>query len=134
MATITADKVIGKSLYSKGSVDLVSLPGGKVLKTISSGGLLGNVYSWVTNNGIIYWQFYDTYGQPYYAKQDSNIDFPGLNDVLKQVENETIAKEIATKGALNYYLQKYLPWLIGGVVVALVLPTIIKLKTNEKEK
>ena len=130
MATITADKVIGKNLFSKGSVDLLNLPGGKVIKTIQSGGLLGNVYSYVTNNGIVYWQFYDTYRQPYYAKQDNNIDFPGLNDVLKQVQEEAVAKEIATKGALNYYLQKYLPWIVGGIVVALVLPKIIK-STNK---
>ena len=131
MATITADKVIGKNLYSKGAVDLVSLPGGKVIKTIQSGGLLGNVYSWVNYNGIIYWQFYDTYKQPYYAKQDSNVSFPGLDEVLKQIQSEAIANEIEKKGALNYYLQKYLPWLVGGVVVALVLPAVLKSRKNE---
>lgn len=126
MATITADKVVGKNLYSKGAVDLLNLPGGKVIKTISSGGLLGNVYSWVTYNGNVYWLFYDIKKQPYYAKQDSNIDFPGLNDILKAVEEEATAKEIATKGVLNYYLQKYLPWIVGGIVVAFVLPSVIK--------
>lgn len=131
MATITADKVIGKNLYSKGAVDLLSLPGGKVIKTIQSGGLLGNVYSWVNYNGIIYWQFYDTYKQPYYAKQDSNVSFPGLDEVLKQIQSEAIANEIEKKGALNYYLQKYLPWLVGGVVVALVLPVVLKSRKNE---
>ena len=131
MATITADKVIGKNLYSKGAVDLVSLPGGKVIKTIQSGGLLGNVYSWVNYNGIIYWQFYDTYKQPYYAKQDGNVSFPGLDDVLKQIQSEAVANEIEKKGALNYYLQKYLPWLVGGVVVALVLPAVLKSRKNE---
>jgi hypothetical protein len=126
MATITADKVVGKNLFSKGAVDLVSLPGGKVIKTIKAGGLLGIVDSWIVRDGFVYWQFLDTYKQPYYAKQDSNIEFPGLNSVLKAVQDEAIAKEIETKGAFNYYLQKYLPWLIGGVVVALVLPSIVK--------
>ena len=131
MATITADKVIGKNLYSKGAVDLVSLPGGKVIKTIQSGGLLGNVYSYIVSNGIVYWQFYDIYKQPFYAKQDSNVSFPGLDEVLKQIQSEAVANEIKEKGALNYYLQKYLPWLVGGVVVALVLPVILKNKKNE---
>ena len=131
MATITADKVIGKNLYSKGAVDLVSLPGGKVIKTIQSGGLLGNVYSYIVSNGIVYWQFYDIYKQPFYAKQDSNVSFPGLDEVLKQIQSEAVANEIKKKGALNYYLQKYLPWLVGGVVVALVLPVILKNKKNE---
>jgi hypothetical protein len=131
MATITADKVIGKNLYSKGAVDLVSLPGGKVIKTIQSGGLLGNVYSYILSNGIVYWQFYDIYKQPFYAKQDSNVSFPGLDEVLKQIQSEAVANEIKQKGALNYYLQKYLPWLVGGVVVALVLPVLLKSKKNE---
>lgn len=131
MATITADKVIGKNLFSKGAVDLLSLPGGKVIKTIPSGGLLGSVYSYVTYNGIVYWQFYDTYKQPYYAKQDSNVDFPGLNSVLKAVQDEAIAKEIEKKGVLNYYLQKYLPWLISGIVLSMVLPSIVKSTKNE---
>jgi len=131
MAKITADKVIGKNLYSKGAVDLVSLPGGKVIKTIQSGGLLGNVYSYIVSNGIVYWQFYDTNKQPFYAKQDSNVSFPGLDEVLKQIQSEAVANEINKKGALNYYLQKYLPWLVGGVVVALVLPVLLKSKKNE---
>jgi len=131
MAKITADKVIGKNLYSKGAVDLVSLPGGKVIKTIQSGGLLGNVYSYIVSNGIVYWQFYDTNKQPFYAKQDNNVSFPGLDDVLKQIQSEAVANEINKKGALNYYLQKYLPWLVGGVVVALVLPVLLKSKKNE---
>jgi hypothetical protein len=131
MATVTADKVIGKNLYSKGSVDIVLYPGGKVIRSVKSGGLLGTVYSWKVTDGIVYWMFFDSYGQPYYAKQDSNVEFPGLSDVLKQIENEAVAKEIETKGALNYYLQKYLPWIVGGIVVALVLPKIIKSKTNE---
>lgn len=131
MATITADKVIGKNLYSKGAVDLVSLPGGKVIKTIQSGGLLGNVYSYIVSNGIVYWQFYNIYKQPFYAKQDSNVSFPGLDEVLKQIQSEAVANEIKEKGALNYYLQKYIPWLVGGVVVALVLPVILKSKKNE---
>jgi len=131
MAKITADKVIGKNLYSKGAVDLVSLPGGKVIKTIQSGGLLGNVYSYIVSNGIVYWQFYDTNKQPFYAKQDSNVSFPGLDEVLKQIQSEAVANEIKEKGALNYYLQKYLPWLVGGVVVALVLPVLLKSKKNE---
>jgi len=131
MAKITADKVIGKNLYSKGAVDLVSLPGGKVIKTIQSGGLLGNVYSYIVSNGIVYWQFYDTNKQPFYAKQDNNVSFPGLDDVLKQIQSEAVANEIKEKGALNYYLQKYLPWLVGGVVVALVLPVLLKSKKNE---
>jgi len=125
-ATITADKVINKSLFSKGSVNVYSIPGGKVIRTISSGGLVGVVYSWVTYNGDIYWQFYDAYGIPYYVKHDNNLELPDLPSILTQIQDEVIAKKIETQGALNYYLQTYLPWIIGAVAIALVVPAFIK--------
>ena len=126
MSTITADKVIGKNLFSKGSVDVYNLPGGKVIRSIKAGSLIGNVYSYVEYNGNVYWQFIDNNKQPFYVKQDTNIDFPGLNDLLKKIQEDAVAKEIEKKGKLNYYLQKYLPWIVGGIVVAIVLPSIIK--------
>ena len=53
MSTITADKVIGKNLFSKGSVDVYNLPGGKIIRTIKTGSLIGNVYSYVEYKGNV---------------------------------------------------------------------------------
>jgi hypothetical protein len=126
MATITADMVIGKSLYAKGVVNVYNLPGGAAVRVINNGGLIGIVDSYVLRNGDIYWQFYNAYGVPYYVKHDSNLSLPGLNDILAKIKDENIAKQIEQKGAVNYYLQKYLPWIVGAVVVAFVFPVIYK--------
>lgn len=127
MADITADLVINKNLYAKGNVDLYDSPGGKIIRSISDGGLVGNVYSWVTRNGIVYWLFYDTYGKPYYVKHDSTkLSLKELPAILKKIEDEQVAKEIQQKGVVNYYIQKYLPWIVGAVVVAVAFPAIYK--------
>jgi hypothetical protein len=126
MATITADKVIGKSLYAKSVVNVYNVPGGAVVRTIATGGLIGQVYSWVTYNGEVYWQFYNAYRVPYYVKHDSNLELPGLSDILTQIKDENIAKQIEQKGAVNYYLQKYLPYIVGAVVIAFVFPVVYK--------
>jgi hypothetical protein len=126
MATITADKVIGKSLYAKGDVKVYSVPGGAVTKVLEDAALIGNVYSYVTNNGEVYWQFYNAYGVPYYVKHDTNLSLPGLNDIIAKIKDENIAKQIEEKGAVNYYLQKYLPWIVGAVAVALIFPAVYK--------
>lgn len=127
MANITADKVLNKSLYAKGSVNVYDIPGGKIFRTISNGGLIGEVFSYVNYEGTIYWMFYNSYMRPFYVKHDpSNLNLPGLNDILAQIKNEKIAAEIESKGAVNYYLQKYLPYIIGAVVIAFVFPAVYK--------
>ena len=126
MATITADKVIGKSLYAKGDVKVYSLPGGAVTRVINDGGLIGIVYSYVSSNGEVYWQFYNAYGVPYYVKHDTNLSLPGLDDIITKIKDENVAKQIEEKGAVNYYLQKYLPWIVGAVAVALIFPAVYK--------
>lgn len=126
MANITADRVINKSLYAKGVVNVFNVLGGSVSRVITDGGLIGIVYSYVTYDGNIYWQFYNTYGVPYYVKHDSNLSLPGLNDILTKIKDENINKQIEQKGAVNYYLQKYLPYLVGAVVIAFVFPAVYK--------
>lgn len=127
MADITADLVINKNLYAKGKVDIYNSPNGKIIRQILDGGIVGKVYSWITPQGEIWWQFYDNYGQPYYVKHDSNkLSLKELPAILKKIEDEKTAAEIQQKGALNYYLQKYLPWIAGAVVIAIAFPSIYK--------
>lgn len=127
MAEITADLVVNKNLYAKGKVDIYDLPYGKIIRSISDGGIVGKVYSYVTSNGIVWWLFYDNNGRPYYVKHDSSkLSLKELPAILKKIEDEQVAQEIAQKGTLNYYLQKYLPWIVGAVVVAVAFPVIYK--------
>ena len=132
MADILADLVLNKNLYAKGKVQGYDLPDGKVVLTFENGGLVGNVYSYVIRNGIVYWQFFKN-NKPYYVKHDNNkLSLKELPAILKKIADEQQKQEIEQKGTLNYYLQKYLPWLIGAVVVAIALPSIYKIKKNEK--
>jgi hypothetical protein len=127
MGNVTADLVVNKNLFAKGTVDVYNVPNGKVFKQILDGGIVGTVYSWVTSNGEIWWMFYNTYGIPYYVKHDSNkLSLRELPAILKQIEDKQITEEISQKGALNYYLQKYLPWIAGAVVIAIAFPAIYK--------
>jgi hypothetical protein len=49
-----------------------------------------------------------------------------LSDILTQIKDENIAKQIEQKGAVNYYLQKYLPWIVGAVAIAFIFPAVYK--------
>jgi len=126
MATITADRVLNKSLYAKGVVNVYNVPGGAVARVINNGGLIGIVYSYVTWKGEVYWQFYNVYNVPYYVKHDTNLSLPGLDDIITKIKNENVAKQIESKGAVNYYLQKYLPFIVGAIAVALIFPAVYK--------
>jgi hypothetical protein len=129
--TITADKVIGKNLYAKGNVDVYDYPNGKLINRFTNGYLIGTVFSYIINNGQIYWQFYDNARKPYYVKHiTGNLELRELPELIKQVEDEAIKNEIAKKGAVNYYLQKYLPYIVGAIVISFVLPAISKYKKN----
>ena len=126
MSDISANLVLDKNLYAKGKVSAYDLPNGKVIFTIDNGGLVGNVYSYVVRNGIVWWQFYKN-NKPYYVKHDNNkLSLKELPAILKKIANEEQKQEIEQKGTLNFYLQKYLPWLIGAVVVAVAFPAIFK--------
>ena len=126
MSDISVNLVLDKNLYAKGKVSAYDVPNGKVIFTIDNGGLVGNVYSYVVRNGIVWWQFFKN-NKPYYVKHDNNkLSLKELPAILKKIENEEQKQEIEQKGTLNYYLQKYLPWLIGAVVVAVAFPAIYK--------
>jgi len=72
MPVYNAGSIVGATLYAASAVPIYNVPplqfGGTVMKTIPSGGIVGVVYSYVTDSdGTLYWEFYDMNGQPYYA-------------------------------------------------------------------
>ena len=127
MGNVTADLVVNKNLFAKGTVSAYNFPNGTITKQILDGGIVGTVYSWVTDKGEIWWMFYDKNNNPYYVKHDSNkLSLRELPAILKQIQDKQVTEEIEKKGALNYYLQKYLPWIAGAVVIAIAFPAIYK--------
>jgi hypothetical protein len=144
MPTITAADVQGHTMYAKSNVDLLD-KNFHVKDTLSSGALIGDVYSYTTDsNGNMYWMFYrGTYDfdqqNPTYVLNDTNkLDLPSYNDLLDAVTQKIEADKLQSMGTINYYLQKYFPYIIGAGVVAIVLPSILKNQKNisgmEKKK
>ena len=132
MPNITADKVVNHLMYAKANVNAYE-PGGKiVVKTFSPGQLIGNVYSYIEIGNDLYWMFYLTPADynnfnAVYVKHDaSKLSLPDLPAILNQIEAEKKAAIIAKDGAFSYYLQTYLPYIVGAIVIAIALPSIVK--------
>jgi len=133
MPTIAIDKLINTDVYAKGNVDLLDYRFRKV-RTLKSGAYIGKMYSWLrdSNTGKIYMMFYLTpfdfaAANPSYVEySQSKIDVPKAGDI-KKIEDEK--KEQLKKeqlGAFDYYVQKYVPYIIGAVAVSMLLPSITK--------
>lgn len=130
MATITADKVIGNNIFAKGTVTAYDNTFKNVAKKFNNGALVGSVYSYVSRPDGLYWMVYlnssDFINQkPSFVKHDSNLSLPALPNILAQISKELEAEKLKDKGTLQYNIDKYLPYIIGAVVVAVALPTVL---------
>jgi hypothetical protein len=132
MPNITADKVVNHLMYAKTNVNAYE-PGGKiVVKTFLPGQLIGNVYSYIEIGNDLYWLFYLTpadynnFNAVYVKHDSSKLSLPDLPAILDQIAAEKKAAIIAKDGVFSYYLQTYLPYIVGAVVVAIALPSIVK--------
>jgi hypothetical protein len=132
MPNITADKVVNHLMYAKANVNAYE-PGGKiVVKTFTPGQLIGKVYSYIEINNDLYWMFYLTPADynnfnAVYVKHDANkLSLPDLPAILDQIAAEKKAAIIAKDGVFSYYLQTYLPYIVGAIVVSIALPSIVK--------
>lgn len=132
MPTITADKVINKNMYAKSNIDAYDNSLTNVIAKFRPGQYIGNVYSWVEKNGNLYWMFYltqadyDNFNAVYVKHDASKLELPDLPSILQQIADEKKAAIIAKEGIVGYYVQTYLPWIIGAVVISIALPAISK--------
>jgi hypothetical protein len=132
MPNITADKIIGHDIYAGGSIQALDKnfkPG----KAFTSGQKIGNVYSWIEQpGGALYWMVYETdqdYNNfnPIYIKHEpGKVLCPDLPGIIAEINRKKEAQAIDEKGALAYYAGKYLPWIIGAVALAIILPSLRK--------
>ena len=132
MPKITADKVVNHLMYAKENVNGYEA-GGKIVKTsFKPGQLIGSIYSFLEIGNDLYWMFYLTPADynsfnATYVKHDANkLSLPDLPGILDQIEAQKKAAIIAKDGIFSYYLQTYLPYIVGAVVVAIALPSIVK--------
>jgi len=125
---ITADKIIGRQMYAKRSVDGYNLPDkpNRVIKTYTAGQLIGNVYSWSEKSDGLYWLFYSNNVPIYIKHQTGYLEVPDLPQIIDQINRKKEQDEIDRLGPVNYYIKKYLPWIVGAIAVSFILPVIRK--------
>ena len=137
MANLTADKVVGKTMIAKRSVNAYRsiYDTAKPLRSFKAGSVIGRVFSWVQSmdDGSLWWMFQDpAAGGYYYVKHTAGaLDLSEMRQILNEVKEEAEKKEREEKGLIQYNIDKYVPYLIGGLVLAWILPNI-KLTSNGK--
>lgn len=129
MPEISADKIIGQTLYAKRQLDKLNSSLQKI-GTFAKGQSVGQVYSYIVRNGQVYWLFNDPFGKPYLVKHDSTaFQFSaGVQEAVKKQEAEKTKEEIATKGQIPYYIEKYGKWVLGAFILVTLAREFIKKK------
>ena len=127
MPEITADKIIGKTLFAK--KDLSRLNSSLVkIGTIVAGSPVGQVYSYIQRGGKVYWQFVDFNNKPYFVLHTPD-SFKFSGDVKQAIEEkkqeiEKVAKE--QKGSVPFYIEKYGKVILLYGVGAYLIATYLK--------
>ena len=133
--TYTADQIIDKTLIGLKPVDvkLEPLDSAAIDHTIATGNPVGVVASWVTDtNGAVWWQFYDSFENPYYVKHAvGEFSIQSLQDqgavTVKQATAAAAAANTSTIDKIGVLAKTYLPWIIGGyIMVKVVVPLVSK--------
>jgi hypothetical protein len=127
MPEITADKIIGKTLFAK--KDLTRLNSSLVkIGTIVAGSPVGQVYSYIQRGGKVYWQFIDFNNKPYYVLHTpESFKFSGdVKQAVEQQKKEVEKVEKEEKGSVPFYIEKYGKWILIYGIGAYLVATYIK--------
>lgn len=132
MPSIEADKIIGYDIYAKGSIQALDKklqPG----KTFSAGMKIGNVYSYIDKiTGELYWMIYQTENDynnfnPIYVKHTTGLlEVPELPGIIAELERKREQQAIEEQGAIQYYVKKYLPYIVVAIALAILIPSLKK--------
>ena len=127
MPEITADKIIGKTLFAK--KDLTRLNSSLVkIGTITAGSPVGQVYSYIQRGGKVYWQFIDFNNRPYFVLHTpDSFKFTGdVKQAVQQQKREVEKVEKEEKGSIPFYIEKYGKVILLYGVGAYLVATYIK--------
>lgn len=133
MPTVSADKIIGKTLIAKVNISKLSGTFNKVA-TFAPGETIGIVYSYVMRDGKLFWLFYDTFDKPYYVQHGQGrfeVTDTIRTEIRKQraEQQQQEAEQLKKiKGEIPYYIEKYGIWIIGSIAAVVLLNTYIKKK------
>jgi len=122
---LSANKAIGQTLIATANVPYY-YPIGNKKGVIQKGQTIGVIYSYAYGGTPdLYWMIDKGSGGFIFVKNDMNaMALTNGAAILQQIKEEQDKAEYEQKGALRYYLDKYLPVIVGGAVVVLVAPTV----------
>jgi hypothetical protein len=130
--TITADLVVHHDLYAKTNVNGYDASLSRVKQTFTAGQLIGNIYSYIQSGSNVYWlvyvnsQDFANQNPTYILHETGKLDVPDLPNIVQAIADKQKQDQIDKVGIVQYYLDNYLPYIVGAIVVAIVLPKIIK--------
>jgi len=129
-------KLINTPIYANGNTYGYDYTYNNVKYNFKNGSYIGVLYSWTTDNkGNVYMMFYikpEDYSmfEATYVPLNNKINAPDLPAIKDQIKQE----QEQNKPLVQQYLDKYLPYIVGGIVVWLALPTITNELKNIKTK
>ena len=129
MPEISADKIIGKTLYAKRQLNKLN-SGLQKIGVFNAGDSVGQVFSYIVRNGQVYWLFNDPFGKPYLVKHDSTaFQFSaGVKEAVKKEQEEKTKEQIQEKGKIPFYIEKYGKWVLGAFILVTLAREYIKKK------
>jgi hypothetical protein len=138
MASYKLKDIIDKPLRAKKTVSLYrnALDDAKPFAEVKAGSTIGILYSIVSakaGRSFDWLMFYDSNNKAYYVPvKTGTLDEASLKEQgVKTVEEQSKeAEEKAKKdaGAVSYYIEKYVPYLLGAIIIIPVLKSIIDKK------
>lgn len=131
--TLNVSQVIGKTLTANSNVDYF-YPIGTKIGTFKKGDTIGIIYSYAYGGTPdLYWMIDKGNNNFIFVKHDVNkLNLVNGGQILQDIKNQQEQQEIEQKGLLRYYLDKYLPYIAGAIVIYFAFPAIKKTFTNEK--
>lgn len=137
--SISADACIGQTLYAVTSVQKYGY-GGSAAGTFSPGATIGTIYSWINamdGSGNIWWMIqpsdYDPTQTYYVPMVKGTLSLTNLGFIQAIAQTGQAATLATAQQAVNtaqdtwqYYLNTYLPWVVGGALGIFALSAILK--------
>jgi hypothetical protein len=127
MPEITADKIIGKTLFAKKDLNRLNSAMVKI-GTIVAGSPVGQVYSYIQRGGKVYWQFIDFNNKPYFVLHTpDSFKFTGdVKQAIQEKKQEIEKIEKQEKGSVPFYIEKYGKVILLYGVGAYLIATYLK--------
>jgi hypothetical protein len=127
MPEITADKIIGKTLFAKKDLNRLNSSLVKI-GTIVKESPVGQVYSYIQRGGKVYWQFIDFNNKPYFVLHTpDSFKFTGdVKQAIQEKKQEIEKVEKQEKGSVPFYIEKYGKVILLYGVGAYLIATYLK--------